>query len=75
MINQTPPHLMSKEERNDELALYMQRSCLRLISKKKKSGFEGSLSTYLKNIQKPKRKRVQYKKGIPRPKTSYKEEP
>lgn len=73
MINQTPPHLMSKEERNDEVALYMQRSCSRLISKKKKAGFEGSLSAYLKDIQKPKRKLVQYKKSVPRLETSYKE--
>ncbi len=63
MINQTPPHLMSKEERNDEVALYMQRSCLRLIAKKEKAGFEGALSVYLKEIQKPQRKRAKYKLG------------
>jgi len=73
MIQQTPPRFMSKEERNDEVALYMQRACLRLIVKKKKAKFEGSLFDYLKNIQKPKRKRVQYKIGISRLKTSCKD--
>ncbi len=63
MIVQTPPRLMSKEERNDEIALYLSRACQRLLQKKKQARFEGSLNEYLKDLQKPKRKRVQYKKG------------
>ena len=62
MIVQTPPRLMSKEERNDEIALYLSRACQRLLHKKKQARFEGSLNEYLKELQKPKRNRVQYKK-------------
>ena len=63
MIVQTPPHLMSRDERNDEIALYLSRACQRLLKKKGQARFEGSLNEYLKEMQKPKRKRVQYKKG------------
>lgn len=62
MIVQTPPRLMSRDERNDEIALYLSRACQRLLQKKKQARFEGSLNEYLKDLQKPKRKRVQYKK-------------
>lgn len=67
MIVQTPPHLMSKDERNDEITLYLNRACQRLLQKKKQARFEGSLNSYLKELQKPKRKQVQYKKGYKKP--------
>lgn len=63
MIVQTPPRLMSKDERNDEITLYLNRACQRLLQKKKQARFEGSLNAYLKELQKPKRKQVRHKKG------------
>jgi hypothetical protein len=63
MIVQTPPHLMSRDERNDEIALYLNRACQRLLQKKKQARFDGSLNEYKKELQKPKRKQVKYKKG------------
>ena len=63
MIQQIPPRFMSKNERNDEVALYLKRACQRLLQKKKNARFDGSLNKYLKELQKPKRKRVLYKRA------------
>lgn len=47
MIRQTPPHIMSTEERLDEVAEIMMRGVVRL---KKRSG-KSSLSEYLAGLQ------------------------
>jgi hypothetical protein len=58
-IIQTPPHVMSTEERLDEVAMYMMRAVGRLKKKKESQGFKASLRRYLKVAQKRKMKEKQ----------------
>lgn len=53
-IIQVPPHVMSTEERLDEVALYMMRAVVQLKKKKESQGFKGSLRQYCKVVQKRK---------------------
>lgn len=58
MINQTPPQMMSTEERLDEVAEIMMRGILRL---KNRSG-NVSLGEYLTGLQRPAKRSCVHKK-------------
>ncbi len=57
MIRQTPPHMMSTEDRLDEVAEIMMRAVVRL---KKRSG-NGSLNEYLTGLQRGGKRSCHYK--------------
>lgn len=48
LISQVPSHLMSKEDRHQEVAIYLRRACHRLLDKKKQAQYEGSLGDFLR---------------------------
>jgi len=56
LISQAPPHSMSKEERHHEVAVYLKRSCHRLLAKKRQAQFEGSLGDFLHHLRKEQEK-------------------